>query len=42
LSLAVVSVGVYATFKYHAEIDIPNLYSFHAWVGIATRRSTVP
>ncbi|KAF7102242.1 hypothetical protein CFC21_103413 [Triticum aestivum] len=34
--LAVGLVGVYAVFKFHAEAAIPNLYSLHAWVGIAT------
>ncbi|XP_048544299.1 probable ascorbate-specific transmembrane electron transporter 2 [Triticum urartu] len=34
--LAVGFVGVYAVFKFHAEAAIPNLYSLHAWVGIAT------
>uniref|UniRef100_A0ACD6AA67 Uncharacterized protein n=1 Tax=Avena sativa TaxID=4498 RepID=A0ACD6AA67_AVESA len=36
LALAVAGVGVYAVFKYHAETKIPNLYSLHAWLGIAT------
>ncbi|XP_047080687.1 probable ascorbate-specific transmembrane electron transporter 2 [Lolium rigidum] len=36
VALALASVGIYAVFKYHAEADIPNLYSLHAWLGIAT------
>lgn len=35
-ALALAAVGVYAVFKYHAEADIPNLYSLHAWLGITT------
>lgn len=34
--LAVGLVGVYAVFKFHAEAGIPNLYSLHAWLGVAT------
>ncbi|KAG0522018.1 hypothetical protein BDA96_07G001000 [Sorghum bicolor] len=29
-------LGVYAVFKFHVESGIPNLYSLHSWVGIAT------
>ena len=35
-ALALGLVGLYAVFKYHAEAGIPNLYSLHAWLGIAT------
>ncbi|GJN12685.1 hypothetical protein PR202_ga30987 [Eleusine coracana subsp. coracana] len=34
--LAVGVVGVYAVFKFHVESGIPNLYSLHSWLGIAT------
>jgi len=34
--LAAGALGVYAVFKFHAESGIPNLYSLHSWVGIAT------
>uniref|UniRef100_A0A0D9X3D6 Cytochrome b561 domain-containing protein n=1 Tax=Leersia perrieri TaxID=77586 RepID=A0A0D9X3D6_9ORYZ len=36
VALAVGAVGIYAVFKYHAEADIPDLYSLHSWIGIAT------
>ncbi|KAF0899549.1 hypothetical protein E2562_020755 [Oryza meyeriana var. granulata] len=36
VALALGVLGVYAVFKYHAEADIPNLYSLHSWIGIAT------
>ena len=36
VGLALGGVGIYAVFKYHAEADIPNLYSLHSWIGIAT------
>ncbi|KAK3120780.1 hypothetical protein QOZ80_8BG0641700 [Eleusine coracana subsp. coracana] len=34
--LAVGVLGVYAVFKFHVESGIPNLYSLHSWLGIAT------
>ncbi|KAL6629399.1 hypothetical protein ACP70R_029164 [Stipagrostis hirtigluma subsp. patula] len=34
--LAVGILGVYAVFKFHVESGIPNLYSLHSWLGIAT------
>ncbi|TKW08028.1 hypothetical protein SEVIR_6G001800v4 [Setaria viridis] len=30
------ALGVYAVFKFHVESGIPNLYSLHSWIGIAT------
>ncbi|GKV31106.1 hypothetical protein SLEP1_g39843 [Rubroshorea leprosula] len=27
-------IGISATFKYHNESSIPNLYSLHSWLGI--------
>ncbi|XP_062191014.1 probable ascorbate-specific transmembrane electron transporter 1 isoform X2 [Phragmites australis] len=34
--LAAGLLGVYAVFKFHVESGIPNLYSLHSWLGIAT------
>ncbi|MCP6508272.1 hypothetical protein NL478_26255, partial [Klebsiella pneumoniae] len=34
--LAVGILGVYAVFKFHVESGIPNLYTLHSWIGIAT------
>ncbi|KAJ1266754.1 hypothetical protein BS78_07G002300 [Paspalum vaginatum] len=34
--LAVGGLGIYAVFKFHVESGIPNLYSLHSWIGIAT------
>ncbi|OEL27862.1 putative ascorbate-specific transmembrane electron transporter 1 [Dichanthelium oligosanthes] len=34
--LAAGVLGVYVVFKFHVESGIPNLYSLHSWVGIAT------
>uniref|UniRef100_J3MPI8 Cytochrome b561 domain-containing protein n=2 Tax=Oryza brachyantha TaxID=4533 RepID=J3MPI8_ORYBR len=36
VALALGALGIYAVFKYHAEAGIPNLYSLHSWIGIAT------
>ena len=36
VALALGLIGLYAVFKYHVEAGIPNLYSLHAWLGIAT------
>ncbi|CAM0910647.1 unnamed protein product [Alopecurus aequalis] len=36
VALALGYIGLYAVFKYHAEASIPNLYSLHSWLGIAT------
>ncbi|XP_021722631.1 probable ascorbate-specific transmembrane electron transporter 1 [Chenopodium quinoa] len=29
-------VGIYAVFKFHKELSIPHLYTFHSWLGIST------
>lgn len=34
--LAAAALGVYAVFKFHVESGIPNLYSLHSWIGVAT------
>ncbi|KAL6885828.1 hypothetical protein ACP4OV_010089 [Aristida adscensionis] len=34
--LAAGVLGVYAVFKFHVESGIPNLYSLHSWLGVAT------
>lgn len=36
VGLAVGILGVYAVFKFHVESGIPNLYTLHSWIGIAT------
>lgn len=29
-------VGIYAVFKFHNELDIPNMYTLHSWIGMST------
>ncbi|XP_031492994.1 transmembrane ascorbate ferrireductase 2-like [Nymphaea colorata] len=29
-------IGVIAAFKYHGESELPNMYSLHSWLGMAT------
>ncbi|KAA8529857.1 hypothetical protein F0562_034374 [Nyssa sinensis] len=29
-------VGIYAVFKFHNELNIPNLYTLHSWLGMGT------
>lgn len=36
IGLALAILGVYAVFKFHSDINIPNVYSLHSWVGIGT------
>ncbi|KAL1806917.1 hypothetical protein ACET3Z_029985 [Daucus carota] len=37
-TIALVSgiIGIYAVFKYHNELSIPNMYSLHSWIGMST------
>lgn len=34
--LAAGAIGLYAVFRFHQDSGIPNLYSLHSWLGIAT------
>ncbi|XP_030468108.1 probable ascorbate-specific transmembrane electron transporter 1 [Syzygium oleosum] len=36
IALLLGSLGVYAVFKFHNELHIPNLYTLHSWLGITT------
>jgi cytochrome b-561 len=36
VGLAAAALGLYAVFKFHAESGIPDLYSLHSWLGVAT------
>ncbi|KAL5995532.1 hypothetical protein ACLOJK_025595 [Asimina triloba] len=29
-------LGVYAAFKFHRETDLPDMFTFHSWLGMAT------
>ncbi|KAJ9554041.1 hypothetical protein OSB04_018086 [Centaurea solstitialis] len=29
-------IGVYAVFKFHNEIYLPNMYTLHSWIGLST------
>ncbi|KAG8377321.1 hypothetical protein BUALT_Bualt08G0021100 [Buddleja alternifolia] len=29
-------IGIYAVFKFHNELRIPNMYSLHSWLGMST------
>ncbi|XP_059659158.1 probable ascorbate-specific transmembrane electron transporter 1 [Cornus florida] len=29
-------VGIYAVFKFHNELDIPDMYTLHSWLGMST------
>ena len=36
IGLALAILGVYAVFKFHSDLNIPNVYSLHSWIGIGT------
>lgn len=29
-------LGIYAVFKFHNELFIPNMYTLHSWLGMST------
>ena len=29
------TIGIYAVFKFHADHNIPDMYSLHSWIGLA-------
>uniref|UniRef100_A0A5B7A339 Putative ascorbate-specific transmembrane electron transporter 1 n=1 Tax=Davidia involucrata TaxID=16924 RepID=A0A5B7A339_DAVIN len=29
-------VGIYAVFKFHHELEIPDMYTLHSWLGMST------
>ncbi|XP_051114540.1 probable ascorbate-specific transmembrane electron transporter 2 [Andrographis paniculata] len=29
-------IGIYAVFKFHDEIESPNMYTLHSWIGLST------
>lgn len=29
-------VGIYAVFKFHHELGIPDMYTLHSWLGMST------
>jgi len=35
-AVATAGAGLYPVFAFHAERDIPDLYSLHSWIGLAT------
>lgn len=35
-ALAFAIFGIYAVFKYHNEVNIPDMYSLHSWLGMVT------
>ncbi|XP_051148586.1 probable transmembrane ascorbate ferrireductase 3 [Andrographis paniculata] len=36
IAIALGIVGLHAVFKFHDQLNIPNMYSLHSWIGIAT------
>lgn len=36
LALVAGIIGIYAVFKFHAELNIPDMYTLHSWLGMST------
>ncbi|KAJ0546861.1 putative ascorbate ferrireductase (transmembrane) [Helianthus annuus] len=36
IALASGILGVYAVFKFHNEVHLPNMYTLHSWIGLST------
>lgn len=36
VALLVGILGVYAIFKFHREVGIPDMYTLHSWLGMGT------
>lgn len=36
IALASGIIGIYAVFKFHNELSIPNMYTLHSWIGMST------
>ncbi|XP_058182767.1 probable ascorbate-specific transmembrane electron transporter 1 [Rhododendron vialii] len=36
IALVAAIVGICAVFKFHNELDIPNMYTLHSWIGMST------